>query len=176
MKNMMIALALVASSAFTANQAQAFPSATPLWACHLSATATHDNRFYVLIRAGELNATGTMNCVSLTGRTSSANVNVSIRELGVGIGFGFPVENAKLDILQVKAGVASPRGMYGKYSLQAGPGLTLIGARVSAEGGVEFTPCAEAAAKVQVRVEQMVGLGIDFSASTMTITPAQALR
>jgi hypothetical protein len=173
MKTLIVALAMVAGTAMTGNQAQALPTATPLWACSLQAKTVHDNRFYVILKAGEVDATGTMTCVSWHGQRTSAQVNVTIQELGIGAGFAFPVENATLDILSLKAGVASPRGMYGKYSLQAGVGLNLIAQRVAVEGGVEATPYSEIGGKAQIKIEQQAGLGIDFTAGTMTISPAQ---
>lgn len=173
MKTLIIALAMVAGSAMTANQASALPTATPLWACSLKATSVHDNRFYVILKAGEVNATGTMTCVAWNGQSTRQAVNVTIRELGIGAGFAFPAAQSRINILQLKGGVASPRGMYGKYNLQAGVGLTLVAARIAVEGGLEATPYSELGGKVQVKFEQLAGLGVDVTGSTMTITPAQ---
>lgn len=168
------ALALIASAALVSKQASALP--TPLWACSIKATSVHDNRFYVILKAGEVEATGTMKCVSMFGEQRAAAVNIDIKELGIGAGFGFPVEKASLDILQIKGGLASPEGMYGQYALQAGVGLTLVANRVAIEGGVEATPYNELGGKVQVKLEQLAGLGIDVTGSTMTISPARRHR
>jgi hypothetical protein len=100
-------------------------------------------------------------------------VNIDIKELGIGAGFGFPAAQSKLDILSIKAGVSSIRGMYGEYSLQAGVGVTLVGERLSVNGGAEATPYNELAAKVDVRLEQLAGIGVDVTGSTMKISPAQ---
>jgi len=172
MKNLIFALAMAVGAAATSGAYAALPTATPLWACNMRAQATHDNRFYVILKAGEVDATGTIYCRSLTGQTTALPVNVKMEQLGIGLGIGFPAENAKIDILSLKGGVASPKGMYGQYQVQAGPGVTLFGERIAAEGGLEYTPgLNDVGGRVQITVEQMFGLGVDITGSTMTITP-----
>src|SRR5262245_47636875 len=118
-------------------QAHAFPTATPLWTCEIRARAIDDKRFFLLIRFGRVNAEGEMRCLAWNGQSVNEPVLVRVTELGIGLGVSFPVPSAGMDFVKVKAGVSTPEAMYGQYALQIGPGVTLIGARVGADGALE---------------------------------------
>lgn len=167
MKSLFFALALVVGASAQAHDG--YPSATPAWSCSLKATAVHDNRFFVIFKGGEIHAHGLMECLDFKGGYSAQNVSVDIKEVGIGLGIGFPAEKAKIDMVRITAGVNHPADMYGKFHMRAGPGLTLVGYRVGVDGGIEAGHGFGAG--IQLKVENMVGIGVDFTTSTMTIAP-----
>ena len=177
MKFTVLAMAMVAAALVAAPQAHAkAPTATPVWGCKMKANVVEDNRFYFIFKIDDLVAHGTIQCLSATGKKSSSDVVVTVKGVGLGIGFGFkPAEASNMKVLAAKVGISTPRGMYGKYKLLAGPGLTLIGQRIALEGGLEGTPGKELAATVQLSVTQLIGLGLDFTASVVEIQPANRL-
>lgn len=169
MKTIMYALALITGAAMYTSSANAQVLA---WGCRLDAKIVSDNSaHFILIKVDSIRAYGKINCVSLLGTESSANVYVRIKGFGVGPGLAFPKENGDLRIYAVKAGISTPEGMYGKYSLAAGPGVTLIGKRFGVEGGGELTPGEGANATIRVSMRDLIGLGLDISGYTMVIQP-----
>lgn len=172
MKFLMYALALVAGASLYTTQASASPVLA--WGCKLDANIVQDDSaHFILIKVDNIRAYGKINCVSATGKRSSRNVYVRIKGFGVGPGLAFPKDGGNLKIYAVKAGIARPEAMYGKYSLAAGPGITLIGARIGLDGGGELTPGEGVAATIRVTIRELVGLGIDFSGYTMKISPTR---
>lgn len=168
MKHFLFALALVLGATATSNAS----AAVLAWGCKLDANIVKDKSAHLLlIKIDSIRAYGKIKCVSATGKRSSQNVFVRIKGFGVGPGLAFPVDNGKMTIVAAKAGISKPSAMYGKYSLAAGPGITLIGARIGLEGAGELTPGEGAAASIRVSMRELVGLGIDFSGYTMRITP-----
>lgn len=171
MKFIMYALALVAGASMYTSQANAQVFA---WGCKLDANIVTDNSaHFLLIKVDSIRAYGKINCVSATGKRSSRNVYVRIKGFGVGPGLAFPKENGNLKIYAVKAGIARPEAMYGKYSLAVGPGITLVGKRIGLDGGGELTPGEGIEATIRVTIRDLVGLGVDFSGYTMRIQPAR---
>ena len=168
MKNLFIALALLVGASAYAHDGH-HHAVTPAWSCAIKAEVVHDNRFYVIFKGGEIHAHGTMECIDPVGGISTSMVKVDVKEFGVGIGFGFPVEKSKLDMVKISGGVSHPADMYGQFQLRAGPGLTLVGKRIGFEGGLDAGHGIGAG--IQLRVENMVGIGVDFTTAIVTIAP-----
>lgn len=173
MKNLVLALAMVAASAIT-SQAHA-SLAAPLWACKLKANIVNtQSSFELLVIRGEtVSGSGKVVCQDALGQKTSHNVSIQIQSGGIGPAFNGPLEG--LTIYAVRAGVSSTDGMIGSFQLAAGPRLGLISSRAGLMAGVQIAGNSVGAG-IEAVIENRFSVGVDLGGMVMTVTPAQRLR
>jgi hypothetical protein len=171
-KRLLLSLVLVSIGLLTTQAQASKKSASPLWGCQLKAKIVVDDSFhFILIKVDKIEAYGVIVCKSLTGHKTKDRVFVRIDGFGVGPGIAFPRQDADLVMLSGKVGVSSPQGMYGQYSLNVGPGVTFIAARVGLDAFGEYTPKEEYAAGFRLQMRELAGIGVDLTGYRMVIMP-----
>jgi len=169
MKNIVLALALVAGATLT-SQAQASNLAAPFWGCRLKANIveTVNSVELLIIRGEKVVGYGTVACTDVVGQTKRQNVMVTIKSGGIGPAINGPLQG--LTVYAVRAGVATTDGMAGKYRLSAGPRLGLIAARVGVMAGVQVSGQGIGAG-IEAVIENRFSIGIDLGGMSMTVVP-----
>jgi hypothetical protein len=170
MKRILLAVAFFG----TASVASAtVPSATPVWGCHLEAKVVESNGFYFVAKIENLKATGTIVCLSATGKSlGKMDVDVTVHGLGAGIGFGRPADYSQKSISAFRAGIATPQGMIGNYKLSAGAGLGLFVGRIGVDAALGASRNYGAETGVDFTFDEGLTIGLDVTGRYVTVKPA----
>jgi hypothetical protein len=165
MKQTIIAAAL-AMSAMIATSA----NATPAWSCKTRAELTNASTDVIFAERIKYVGVAKISCFSPVYGVVKSNAKIKISGIALGPAIRLPSEKRPIKIA-LKAGLASPEGLYGQYSLDVGASLNLIAVKLTPSVGVEAGDEELPAVDVAIEAVEQVGLGVRLNLTKMTISP-----
>lgn len=165
MKQTIIAAAL-AMSAMIASSA----NATPAWACKTTAELTNASTDIFFAERIKFVGVAKISCFSPIYGDVKTNAKIKILGIALGPAIRLPTEKQPIKI-SLKAGLASPEGLFGQYNLDLGASLNLIAVKFTPSIGVEVGDEELPAVEVSLEAVEQVGLGVRLNLTRMTISP-----